>query len=112
MRPEKIEFIDGMPVTIFVRSVEHYPYHWHDTLEILQVLKGTVNIGIGDEELLLRENDIAVINVGELHRIIESREDNEILFVQIASFPMRACKLCRNAGSLTSMRVELTSPLC
>lgn len=85
MRPEKIEFMDGMPVTIFVRSVEQYPYHWHDTLEIIQVLKGTVNIGVGDEELLLRENDIAVINVGELHRIIESREDNEILFVQIAS---------------------------
>lgn len=56
MRPEKIEFMDGMPVTIFVRSVEQYPYHWHDTLEIIQVLKGTVNIGVGDEELLLRES--------------------------------------------------------
>jgi AraC-like DNA-binding protein len=66
-----------------VRSVQQYPYHWHDTLEIMQVLKGTVNVGIGDDELLFRENDIAVVNIGELHHINKSNEDNEILFAQV-----------------------------
>ncbi len=85
MRPEKIEFLNKMPVRAFVRSVERYPYHWHDTLEIVQVLKGTVNISLGNDDLLLHENDIAVINIGEIHRIIKSEQDNKILFIQIDS---------------------------
>lgn len=82
MRPEIIEFPNGLPVKIFARSVDQYPYHWHHTLEIVQVLKGSVNMNLGDDNLLLRKNDIAVINIGELHRITQSRE-NEILFIQI-----------------------------
>ncbi|WP_017754355.1 AraC family transcriptional regulator [Calidifontibacillus oryziterrae] len=87
MRPETIEFTDGLPVKAFVRSIEQYPYHWHDTLEIIQVLKGSVHVGLGNDNLLLKENDIAVINIGELHRITKSEQDNEVLILQIdASF--------------------------
>lgn len=45
MRPEKIEFHNGLPVRAFVRACSHLPYHWHDALEIMQVLKGSVNDG-------------------------------------------------------------------
>lgn len=83
MRPEKIEFVDKLPVRAFVRSVEEYPYHWHEALEIVQVLKGSVNISLGNDELLLHENDLAVINMDELHRIVKSRQDNQILVMQI-----------------------------
>lgn len=83
MRPETIKFENGMPVRVFVRSVEQYPYHWHDTLEIIQVLKGSVNIGMGSEDHLLHEGSIAVINMGELHRIEGNSQDNQVLFIQI-----------------------------
>ncbi len=82
MRPEVIKFSHGLPVNVFARCVEEYPYHWHNTLEILQVLKGTVNMNIGDDHLQLSANDLAVINPSELHRITPS-QDNEILFIQI-----------------------------
>ncbi len=84
MRPESIEFSNGMPVNAFVRSVQQYPYHWHDTIEILQILKGTVSICLGDHHVMLHENDIAVINVNELHRMTGEGE-NEILFIHIDS---------------------------
>ncbi len=83
MRPKTFEFSDGIPVKVFVRCVEQYPYHWHDTLEIVQVQKGSVNINIGDEIIKLKENDIAIINIDELHRIIQS-EENELLFAEIS----------------------------
>lgn len=88
MRPETIKFENGMPVRAYVRSIEHYPYHWHDTLEIIQVLKGSVDLGVGDHNLTLHENDIAVINIEELHRIDQGAGetgDNKILFVQVDS---------------------------
>jgi AraC-like DNA-binding protein len=83
MRPEIIKFSKGMPVKAFARCVEQYPYHWHDALEIIQVLKGSVHISLGNDNLLLQAPDIAVINMGEIHRITKCREDNEILFIQI-----------------------------
>ncbi|MEL7567026.1 MAG: AraC family transcriptional regulator [Dehalobacterium sp.] len=83
MRPETIEFTNRMPVRAFVRGVEQHPYHWHDALEIMQVLKGTVHIGMGSEDHLLHEGDIAVINVDEIHRLKGSQQDNQVLFIQI-----------------------------
>jgi len=82
MRPETIEFHNGLPVRAFVRAGSQTPYHWHDALEIVQVLKGPVNIGMGDDEMPLKEGDIAITNMGEIHRMTGDA-DNEILFVHI-----------------------------
>lgn len=86
MRPETIEFHNGLPVRAFVRAGNQSPYHWHDALEIVQVLNGTVNIGMGNDELPLKQGDIAITNMGEIHRMTGDA-DNEILFLHIdASF--------------------------
>lgn len=82
MRPETMEFHNDLPVRAFVRAGNQYPYHWHDALEIVRVLKGSVNIGMGDDEVPLREGDIAITNMGEIHRMTGDA-DNEILFVHI-----------------------------
>lgn len=82
MRPETIEFHNGLPVRAFVRAGNQTPYHWHDALEIVQVLSGSVNIGMGNDELPLKQGDIAITNMGELHRMMGGGED-EILFVHI-----------------------------
>ncbi|MCG9967079.1 helix-turn-helix transcriptional regulator [Pelotomaculum terephthalicicum JT] len=82
MRPETVEFHNGLPVRAFVRGGNQTPYHWHDALEIVQVLKGPVNIGMGDDEMPLKAGDIAITNMGEIHRMTGDA-DNEILFVHI-----------------------------
>ena len=84
MYPEIIEFPAGLPVKALVRSIKQYPYHWHSALEIIQVLKGSLNISLGDEDLRLQENGVAIVNMDELHRITPS-PDNEVLFLQIDS---------------------------
>lgn len=82
MRPEPVEFDNGLPVRAFVRAACQYPFHWHDALEIVQVLKGSVNIGLGDDDLLLHEKDVAITNMGELHRLTGDGKD-AILFIHI-----------------------------
>lgn len=79
---ENIEFQNELPVKINFGCVWEYPYHWHETLEIVQVMKGTLNITIGDESYIIHENDIVVININELHRIALS-PDNEVRFIHI-----------------------------
>lgn len=84
MRPEMIDFPHTVPVKACVLSVEQYPYHWHDALEIVKVLQGSVNVVLGNESHLLRENDIAIVNMDELHSIRKSEEGNKILHIYIS----------------------------
>jgi AraC-like DNA-binding protein len=84
MRPEEIIFTADMPVTAFVRSVSLYPYHWHNTLEIVYIIKGAAGFVMGNDSLLLSEKDIAVINTNEIHRITPADRDNIILFLYIS----------------------------
>lgn len=85
MRPEVITFPEDLKIKVLVRNVAGYPYHWHDALEIIYVLQGHVFIGISTETHLLKENDIAVINANEIHRIDKSSHDNKLLLLQIDS---------------------------
>jgi AraC-like DNA-binding protein len=83
MRPEVIQFPDGMPVKAFVRNITAYPYHWHQAPEIIYVLKGRSYLDIGGETHLLEKDHIGVINGNEPHRIYMSGEENRLLMVQI-----------------------------
>lgn len=84
MRPQKIEYHDGLPVKAYVRRLEQYPYHWHDSLEIVQVLKGSVNVSMGSDDLLLQAGDIAIANMDEIHRMSKTEQDNQILIIHIS----------------------------
>lgn len=83
MRPEIVEFADGLPVKAYIRNVESCPYHWHDALEIIMVLEGQATVGMSGETHLLREKDITVVNVNEIHRIQKSGGENKLLMVQV-----------------------------
>lgn len=83
MRPEMLEYTGDLPVRARVLSISEYPYHWHDAIEIIMVLEGQATVGIGGETHLLGENDIAVINVNEIHRIQKSGGANKLLVVQL-----------------------------
>ena len=58
------------PVEITFQSVGDYPYHWHDCLEIIFVLEGTVQIFAGTDNIVLNAGDIEIINFNEIHRIV------------------------------------------
>lgn len=85
MRPEIIEFAEDLPVKAHIWNVEHCPYHWHNALEIIMVLEGRAAVGVGGETHLLKEKDIAVVNINEIHRIQKSGGDNKLLVVQVDS---------------------------
>lgn len=79
---ETIKFNSKMQMNIFIHSVNYVQNHWHDSLEILFVLKGNVNIVIDENVYYLSQEDVIVINVNEVHTI-SSDDDNLILALQI-----------------------------
>ncbi len=80
---EIVEYYDGFPIKAFIHSVEGFKTHWHNVIEILLVLEGEVNIGVGDKEYTLNENDLILINRNQVHNISRTKSDNTLLALQI-----------------------------
>ena len=55
MRKEYITYQDNMPISVSFLSIENYPIHWHNSIEIIYVLEGSLNIDIN-----LSSSNIAV----------------------------------------------------
>lgn len=80
---EVIQYNDGLPIKAFVHSVDELEMHWHNELEILFILKGSVKIRVGSALQTLHENDLILINKNEIHNTSKTLEDNIILALQI-----------------------------
>ncbi|HHW11114.1 MAG TPA: hypothetical protein GXX29_14215 [Firmicutes bacterium] len=83
MYPEIINYPSDLPIKAVVWSVGHYPYHWHDALEVVYILRGSITINLSEETHSLGEKMIAVINTNEIHRIESFDDKNRILIVQM-----------------------------
>ncbi len=83
MLKEKVTYPDGLPINISVMAIEEYPIHFHDELEVIFVLDGTVKVKDGYYTYSLKKDDVLIINDRELHSINRTREPNIILIYQI-----------------------------
>lgn len=82
MRREYITYETDIPVNISLCKVKNYPIHWHNSIELIYVLKGNLSITIDTDTMNLKENDIEIVNIDEAHRLY-SDEDNEVLIFHI-----------------------------
>lgn len=79
---ENIEVDDHLPVHMFLHSTHQVPNHWHDSIEILFVLKGKLELFTKDRFRELNEEDLFLINANEIHAI-KAEENNLVLALQI-----------------------------
>ncbi|MFL7795875.1 helix-turn-helix domain-containing protein [Clostridium chauvoei] len=82
MRREYINYPSDLPVKITYTSIKEYPIHWHNSIEILYVLKGSLKVNIDTDSFEILEKELEIINVEEAHRI-HSDEDNRVLVFHI-----------------------------
>lgn len=78
IRPE-----NDLPIREIIHSVDSFEMHWHNLMEILLVLEGTVEVRIGGQDYYLKENDFILINCNELHSTKRIKDDNILLALQI-----------------------------
>lgn len=79
---ESVVINEEIPMFLLMTSVKYVAMHWHDRIEFLFVLKGSVHVVVGKEEYFLQENDLLLINNNEIHGV-ESSQDNRLLILQI-----------------------------
>ncbi|OBR92561.1 HTH-type transcriptional regulator YesS [Clostridium ragsdalei P11] len=83
MRRKYINYPLDIPVSINLANIINYPLHWHSSIEILYVLKGTLYITIESDKYELIEKDIEIVNIDETHSIVSSDADNRVLVFHI-----------------------------
>lgn len=66
----------------FVNSTKDALPHWHNSLEVVHILEGTLWFVINSRKCLLRKNDIVVINSRDVHSAY-CPEPNDAMLIQI-----------------------------
>lgn len=66
---EDIEFTEKIPVKYFIAAIEESWAHWHNEIEILFILSGTLQITIEEAKYDLMSGDIILINSNQIHSI-------------------------------------------
>ncbi|SCL89522.1 GH39 family glycosyl hydrolase [Sporanaerobacter sp. PP17-6a] len=80
------EFIkrdSGFPFKVFIHSVDEFEMHYHNEMEMILVLSGSIEIKVENKTYISKENDVFLINKNEMHSINRTREDNILLALQI-----------------------------
>lgn len=85
MREETTKYTEGLPVQFRVLSIENYPLHWHNAIEIILVLEGSLIVEIGTGTYQIQKSEIEIVNPNEVHSLTKGEDDNLILMLQIDS---------------------------
>lgn len=72
-----------IPLNIEILNIKEHPWHMHDTLEVVYVLKGSLECGISIYPSVMNQGDIAVVNTETLHHY-KGSEDNAVLICHIS----------------------------
>ncbi|WP_411167569.1 AraC family transcriptional regulator [Clostridium sp. MB05] len=80
---ELIKIEDGLPIKIYIYSIYESKLQCHKEIEIILILKGSLNIRVGNNIYFLKERDLILLNTNEVHNLIKTKEDNIILEANI-----------------------------
>mgnify|MGYP002400899975 FL=1 len=66
---EKIQKQKNKPFNIIVSSVEEgFPDHWHKEIEIVYIMEGSMEIGLGNQVYVMQPRDLLFIGSCDIHR--------------------------------------------
>ncbi len=68
-RHEIIDFGESIPVKFFVHQLGYSGLHWHNSLELLFVVSGSVNITVAGHIHTLAAGDVILINANDPHEL-------------------------------------------
>ncbi|MDO4868725.1 MAG: AraC family transcriptional regulator [Bacillota bacterium] len=83
MLKEKIVYRDELPINVITANIEEYPIHFHDDMEVVYVLDGSITLRNGYYTYALKQGDIFILNDREMHSFESTGEDNMVMMLQM-----------------------------
>ncbi len=66
---EIITFSKQLPIKVFMHKLGAVTKHWHQSLELLMILDGTLQVTVDEESYELHSEDILLINSNSIHKL-------------------------------------------
>lgn len=83
MLKEKSFYKEGLPVNVITANIKEYPIHFHDDIEVVYVLEGSVGLKNGYYNYTLKQGDIFILNDREIHSFSNTGEPNMVMMLQL-----------------------------
>jgi AraC-like DNA-binding protein len=81
--PEKIHYPYDFPLNIIIGSVDEYPLHYHQDVELVYVLRGEIKLKNGSCEYILPEGSIFANNGKEVHGFYKTKKQNVVAIIHL-----------------------------
>jgi len=74
---EIIEHIANLPYSCYLWEGTNQSLNWHNDIELIMVLEGTLDIEVRGEKYNLRKEDVFLINTNQMHRLSSTTAEND-----------------------------------
>ncbi|HEL6768339.1 TPA: helix-turn-helix transcriptional regulator [Listeria monocytogenes] len=102
------ELNKAFPFRSFINEGEVLVYpHWHKEIEIIYALKGSLNLGVNDMPIQLKEGEIQVINGGDVHYFLASPSSERIVIQFDLSLFQEEMQMDGQMQTLREMLIEM-----
>ncbi len=82
---EKTTYLDDFPLSIRIVKVTEYPFHYHQDVDFIYVLKGEIRIKNVCHHYLLKEGDIFTNSGHEVHGLTATDKENVVAIIQVSN---------------------------
>ncbi|HWQ79606.1 MAG TPA: AraC family transcriptional regulator [Anaerovoracaceae bacterium] len=107
MLKEKNFYKEGLPVNVVTANIKEYPIHFHDDIEVVYVLEGSVGMKNGYYYYTLNRGDIFILNDREIHSFYHTDQPNMVMMLQIdLSYFSKYYGNLKNSFFVTDMKDE------
>lgn len=83
MLKEKTIYQDELPINVITANIQEYPIHFHDDMEVVYVLEGSITLRNGYYTYTLKQGDIFILNDREMHSFLSTGEKNMVMMLQL-----------------------------
>lgn len=107
MLKEKNFYKEGLPVNVITANIMEYPIHFHDDIEVVYVLEGSVGLKNGYYSYVLNRGDIFILNDREVHSFHHTDQPNMVMMLQMdLAFFSKYYGNLKNSFFVTDMKDE------
>lgn len=112
MLKEMVHYREGLPINCSVVSIEDYPIHFHDDMEVAFVLSGNVVLKNGYYTFVMEEGDIFILNDREIHSFYSMGGQNAVMLLQLdLNYFKKYYEILHNSFFVTDMEDREDSSL-
>lgn len=107
---ELVKYLQNTPLNIFIHSLGYVSRHWHESLELIMVLEGTIEVTSADQHYILHSDDIILINSNTTHEIHSEGTITTTLLIDLSKYDKLGIDIDNmifDCNTVTNKRPEL-----